>query len=397
MPGSAIVRRVRPILLIVLLSIVALELAARAAWRALALDGRTAGVEVESPPDGPLFTFDPVSGYRISPTPVRYAKFDGDGLVQSHGVMKGNNLGFHDADEFTPIPASRRGRRIAVFGDSMSAGVFLPVNWPRRIELLSEERGRPLDILNFSIDGGGVMNWWSILTRLVEPEGYELDGCVFAVCCDDLARGFFIRHEDFGPAGRQLWFGRVRGFRPENLPDSLESARSHFFWLGDAAGCTTKRMDDFLARRDVRGGPRSSGSALVDLAVLGLLLRHFQPQGGAEGAEVFSVELKTRILEMRDSLRRLGVPRLVVQVPLLRPDASPPEIVAGIARETRTFAELLDAPVVAGGDAFRGISPDRLQECFLKGDAHWNQTGSDQFAQHLEVVIAEWLEGPATR
>jgi hypothetical protein len=383
----------RALLLCIALNLVTLELAARAAWRFLALDRRTADVEIELPADAPLFAFDPISGYRITPTPVRYAKFDENGAVQSWGVVRGNNLGFPDAKDFLPSRNEGGGRRIAVFGDSMSAGFFLPVPWPQRVESLSRERGRPLEVLNFSIDGGGVMNWWSVLTRLVEPEGYELDGCVFAVCCDDLARGFFIRHEDRGPNGRRLWFGRVRGFRRQDLPDSLESARNHFFWLGDAPGCTPRRMDEFLAG-SIRSGARGSGSSLVDFAAVAMLLNHFRPQGTAASSGALPDDLKNRIQEMRDSLRKLNAPALVVQVPMLQPYSSPPAVDGGLAPGTQAFADVLEARAVSGADAFRDAPPERLKAFYLQGDAHWRQEGSDRFADFVEAVIADWLDAP---
>jgi hypothetical protein len=72
-------------------------------------------------------------------------------------------------------------RRVAVFGDSFSAGQQSAVNWPDRAEDITRDTGTRVQFLNFSMDGAGLANWWSVLTKLVDRDNYDLDAVVFAV------------------------------------------------------------------------------------------------------------------------------------------------------------------------------------------------------------------------
>src|SRR3972149_4582880 len=112
--------------------------------------------------------FDSIRGYRLERTPSRTARIT-NGIIEYIGQLQGNNMGFPDREDFTAKRLNLKGRRFAVFGDSFTE--------------------RPLELLNFSIDGGGLANWWSVLTRIVKAEGYEIDGVVFVVFPPDLLRG----------------------------------------------------------------------------------------------------------------------------------------------------------------------------------------------------------------
>ena len=110
--------------------------------------------------------FDPVRGYNLTSTPSRIARVT-LGQIEYIGELKGNSQGFPDRDDFGPGRSSAVHKRIAVFGDSMTAGQFLQQNWPDAVERIPRGSSIPVELLNFSVDGGGLANWWSILTRIV--------------------------------------------------------------------------------------------------------------------------------------------------------------------------------------------------------------------------------------
>jgi hypothetical protein len=395
MPKRSASRPIRSLFLTISITLLFLEILARSLLSSFGLTTPTAPQEIEDPSNSPRFTFDPASGYRITPQPIRWAFFEPSGALQSVGTIQGNNLGFHDLKSFHPKRTHPGRPRVAVLGDSMSAGVYLPTPWPQRVEEISHQLGRPMEILNFSVDGAGIMNWWGIVTKLIAKEKYELDACIFAVCCDDLSRGFFIRHDDFDGQHHQHWFARVKGLRPQDLPSNLDQARKHAFWLGDALGLTTQQMNDRLRHgRPVQ--PELTRSALLQAFLLAAVMGHFQPQGVTADGLSFNNELSERIQEIRQSLDQLAVPILVVQIPMINRTHHQEHLEPGIAPLTQQFADKMNATSLAGGLAFVDIPAKQSGTYFLKGDPHWNQKGADLFAQFMEEQIVRWLHERTT-
>jgi len=108
---------------------------------------------------GWTYRFDPVLGYVISPEPSRLATTVSNGMIEAVGTIRGNNLGFPDRDDFHPPRDGSGRRRFAVFGDSFTATQYIARNWPDTAEDLTREGPAPLELLNFSVDGGGLVNW----------------------------------------------------------------------------------------------------------------------------------------------------------------------------------------------------------------------------------------------
>ncbi|PYR61463.1 MAG: hypothetical protein DMF85_02220 [Acidobacteria bacterium] len=165
--------------------------------------------------------FDAVRGYALTGTPSRWARVT-KGRVEFVGTLKGNSLGFPDRDDFSAARGARDERRVAVFGDSFTAGQFLDVNWPDRAEQLAGDRGVPPRLLNMAVDGGGLANWWSVLTQLVAPQRFDLDGVVFAVFEDDLLRKFsFSEHRGYA----RHMFARTASWDPRTYPHTQAEAQ----------------------------------------------------------------------------------------------------------------------------------------------------------------------------
>lgn len=377
---------VRRLALVVSLSLVSLEVLARVAVRAIGLDRRRGGMVMEAVEGVPSFTFDPLIGYRLPESPVRMLAITPSGRVQSVGEVKGNNRGFPDGDDFRPKRRTTTTKRIAVFGDSMTAGIYLRKNWPARTQMILEQEGKDVEILNFAVDGGGIMNWWSILARLLAPEEYQLDGLVIAVCCDDLSRGLFIRHDDCRDREHLIMQGRVRGLKPDDLPGTLDEARRQFFMIPDSGGHGTAEIDDAIAgRASIEVGV--SDSSLLTLLVVGLFLNHFQSQGIVPGPVPFTADLIDRMEEMRAAAERLSLPIAVIQVPMQDHEGSLP---GGVAPATRAFADILHATLWDGHEAFADVPPADVGDYFLIGDPHFNQRGSDRFASHVAKKLESW-------
>jgi hypothetical protein len=333
--------------------------------------------------------FDPVSGKRVMPIGARWARIT-KGTVEYVGLLKGNNEGFSDRDDFAVKRSQSKKRRFAVFGDSFSTAQYIQKNWPDFVEDTTRAREPPLELLNFAIDGGGLANWWSILTKIVERERYEIDGVIFAVLDGDLYRGFYV--EEHHGTSRPL-SARIPTWDPRFFPKTLKEARPYLYELDgyivsaakfDAALCgkwTPKRLPlagiawGRFARR---------WEKIVDRLRAGLTKTaedHLRA-GLTETARVALIQ------DMRRSLNSLKVPVLVVSVPhreeLLRDGDS-----IQVPAATRQFAELLRAKLVNGGRAFQGLTAAAIRADWLPYDGHWGQGGSDRFGRFMADILRE--------
>lgn len=343
--------------------------------------------------EGPICEFSPVSGYRVNGYPSRWLVVAPDGKVQSWGMFRGNNLGFPDGDDFRPQRTRPGARRFAVFGDSMTASQFIPRNWPTACEEMAKEKGSELELLNFAVDGGGIVNWWGTVTNVLGPEQYDLDGVVFAVCCDDLYRGMYIVHDEY-ELGRHR-FGRVPGMNPRGFPRTVAEAEPFLLpgWI-DLPGLPSAEVDELIAARTTLPAP-AEYFLLSKLLLFASQTRHFYPQGKAEGPVPFDADLLSLIGDVRRVLvEQLELPILVVVVPMLSREGEA-TISSGIPVDKEVFAKELGARIIDGADAFKGLSPTELDDCYLRHEYHWNQRGSDHFARYMLEQISSWPAGGA--
>jgi hypothetical protein len=336
---------------------------------------------------GRTFRFDPIRGYRLSEVPSGVARIT-RGAVEYASVVRGNNQGFPDRDDFGPERAPGDGRRIAVLGDSFTAAQFLEVNWPDRAEDMLRERGDPTCLLNLAVDGGGIANWWSILTRLVDAEEYDIEGVIFAAYTGDLRRRFSIADHTVGPYANLT---RLPGWDPESYPTTLEEALPHLRPNPNAFILSSEEFNRALAFEWLP--PRQFRFDLahrIRLAArrLGQLLSSRETPG-----DTALPRERTRIFDddLRELLRRRDLESIVVYLP--RKSHLLEEGEADVHyRETVDFAERIGASFIDGAEAFAGLDSADAQDCWFEYDGHWNQRGSDEFARFMTEIIMEGRE-----
>jgi hypothetical protein len=334
---------------------------------------------------GRTLRFDPIRGYRLTGTPSRFLRAT-DGRLEYVGTIRGNSRGFPDRDDFGPKRTSDGVPRIAVFGDSFTDGQYLGQNWPDRAEDLSREADAPVEFLNFALSGYGLANWWSVLTKLVVAEGYELDGVVFAVFAGDLRRKFTASdHRD----GAHPLFGRAPDWDPATYPATLDAARS---FLKEQDAVFILEPEDFeraLQGRWPRGVPRPIRPFILSRLWQRVALARGRkseepPKGDEAGRDRLIADIR-RVLDGR------RLPVLVVHIPdraeLVDPGRSP----EAFRRETEAFAQSIGARFLDGGRIFEGMTRGEIRGLFLPHDGHWNQAGSDRFAdfllRHLDALL----------
>lgn len=371
-------------------SILLLELLVRILYAAgiLHLPGPVCVIEYR---DGAM-QFDPIRGYRLSSTPARFAQVT-NGVIEFQSVIRGNNQGFADRDDF----AARRGTpnrfRIAVLGDSFTAAPYLRENWPDKVEDLAREAGQSVELLNCAIHGGGLANWWRMVTQLFEPEGYELDAVVIAVLAHDLTRHFFISEH----RGYDKWMcGFVSDPPSEPWPLTLEEARPYLKEV-DGILASPDRFDAYL-RGDVHPNqPQGFWEPYcmlwirpaAELAVEYLGYLYSVITTGKMPAflpEDFQNWQTTMTAEIASYAKRHGLPVLVVRVPLkddLLKDSPPDPLI-------NLFATGLGATVEDGAKAFDGLDEEAIDAAWLPYDVHWGQPGSDRFAAFMFDTLRTW-------
>ncbi len=342
---------------------------------------------------GKTVHFDPVLGVYLTPLPSRFARIT-RGEVEYAGMIRGNNRGFPDRDDFQPSRGSSGRRRIAICGDSFTVAQYLEKNWPDVVEDLSRKTECPLDLLNLSIDGAGLANWWSILIRVVREEHFEIDGIIFAVYENDLQRKFSItEHRGY----QQHMFGRTDSWNPVDWPKNQEEAREY---LKPVPSTHILSDEEFTAALESKAHPDLPRPWRPYLLLKLLWLGR---RGGQAVSTLFSPAAKNagdeagpgrfqpgqvRLIEEMASFARVNnLPVLVINISSRESliDGAPPP------KDVLLFARMLDAVFIDGSSAFSGMNEKEIRSCFFPHDGHWNQAGSDRFARHLIERIQKWI------
>ena len=339
--------------------------------------------------------FDPVRGCFLAPHQARIAIVASNGMIESVGTVRGNQQGFPDRDDFQQKRTSDRVRRYAVLGDSMTAAQFLKRNWPDMAEDLASGEEMPLELFNFSVFGGGLDNWRSVLIDHVQAGGYELDGVIFALCCDDLHRGFTFWDDsqvETDEEGR-TWgsYGRMPSRDKLDIPANLEQASSFLLPINWRL-LSTGEFDQLLAGEKRLSVDRELKLYLTSRCVSGV-------------ARLFGVDLSPipqfppldpaclpLMDEIREFLQQQQLPCLVVQLPLRHELIGQLERAqgTGIPQQTRQFVNRIGATVMDGSEAFQGLDENGIRDCWLPYDGHWGQSGSDRFARYMVQAIEDW-------
>jgi len=314
-----------------------------------------------------------IRGYRISAKPARMLCITTDGRIESAGELRGNNQGFPDRDDFQAARTDANMKRLAVFGDSFTAGPYLELNWPDQVEKITRRRGQPLEMLNFSVFGGGLANWWSILTRMIERDDYQLDGVIFVVFVDDLQRTFYVcddaRYEQFPEVEPKLACGFSDSFDPTTFEDVNVKFMRH-----------TRIVSPEIIDQALEGHWRPDFSRPFELFIVKRFRRliggansdresNTPATTGKPADSSFTPDQQQLISDIANYLKQRELPAWVYHFPA-----------GSSVAQAREFAERLGATYVDASLAFQGLSAEEQDACWMI-DGHWNQTGSDRFAE----------------
>jgi hypothetical protein len=155
----------------------ALSIAMALGWFAPNLDG----AYYTQPP----VTFDNVRGYRWHGPALATARVARGQFVYGPVTLP------IDARGYIGAPTGFASPRIAVLGDSYTDASYLERSWP-----MQTAQTMRADVVNFAVDGGGIVNWRSVFFGEIVTDPRGFDGLIIAVYLDDLARGFFAETSD---------------------------------------------------------------------------------------------------------------------------------------------------------------------------------------------------------
>jgi hypothetical protein len=344
------------------------------------LQGRKTIWFQESVPGNTVVTFDPVVGYKIGNVQSRYGAVRDDGVVESLGLLHGNNLGFPDSKDFYLSPIDTTVKRIAVLGDSFTASQFTKRSWVEVLESeMNELLSDSIELYNFAIDGGGVANWSSIIENLFVQKGFHFDGLIFAIASDDLDRKFHWRQEYTYNGKDDLALGYFKDWFPEEIVSDtgdlidwkkpciavLDSSEVDLivegryfeieflpYFLIDCKGLVVKTIQ-FIEDLFVSQAVASSGDNLFDDGQLSL------------------------IQDLGRNCNKLGVPILTLAIGTDEDKAL-------------SFSKLMGGEYITAQD-FYGWTDTTTTSYIILRDGHWNQNGANFFAMYIEEPIAEWF------
>lgn len=355
--------------------------------------------------DRPLVVDDLVRGYRRLPGKTRIARIIHDTLVFDHAFMP-NNEGYISARDYVPKKASGT-TRLLVFGDSFTAGEFLRTPWPDRVnELLQGRTKQPMELYSFAVNGGGLGTWHDTFFKEIVPR-YDFDAVVFAIFGDDLARGYVYLHYE-GSDNYIGYFPKPAASEQDFIANYLPRMRKYTLQVGSDA-----EIDAMIA--SVRGGWHWPGLRFRSGPFVLEQWRRFRagrfravpavagpvanaPTEHAGVPTMDSIEAKYGAMEfglfreMMDYCRDHGIPVILASVPR-RDEAhmlaeSQGAIETPQELEVRALAEQYRALYLDGHALFAHVPPEDIDgRYWLKYDAHWNQAGSDLFAQVMSKLL----------
>ncbi|MCB9204916.1 MAG: hypothetical protein H6603_08065 [Flavobacteriales bacterium] len=329
---------------------------------------------------------DPQIGYRMSPIGARYGAVSTDGRLLSKGMLFGNNYGLPDKRDFLPHRSDSTIFRIAVLGDSFTASQFTNRTW---LECFEDSLNRSLpdsiELLNFSVDGGGLANWHGIVKHILVKDSFELDAVIYAVIGGDLGRTFHFRHEfledEPGNATekRGIGLGYTEDWNEERYPTQPE-ASGRWFFMEEWQVLSSEEVNQIEAGNWSYDMPWRPYFLNTILETAEDWINVFIHEAVARPPSPFEPGQQRLIKEMDRMHRTLGVPVLCFSLP-----GDP-----GQCKEASHFAEMIHAGHIREQGLYYELGESH-SSMVIEGDGHWNDAGAKAFAKNNHDPLSTWI------
>lgn len=316
--------------------------------------------------------FDKDVGYKISNIPSRFGAVTTDGELCSVGNMAGNNFGFPDSRDFS-ITKKGSIKRIAVLGDSFTASQFTKTNWLNILEKkVNDNFLDSVVFMNFSVDGGGLGNWQSIVDNIIIKNNFEIDALVFAVLGDDLERKFMWKDDGLKKEQRKLAAGMSESWNQKLKPQTIDELDAFF-------------LDDYVILSAQEVDKIEKGEWHFQIPLKFYLFEKIKniiqnKIGNVQEAKASSEEIEKAklISSLNKSCKKMNIPILCISM-------------LSDENEVENFSTKISADFISDkpyNEAMASVSYDTN----IKGDGHWNEKGTELFANSMYEDIVEWLK-----
>jgi hypothetical protein len=311
---------------------------------------------------------DSVSGFRVQGQEIRFCRIVNNKIAYDNANYKltTNRQGYNSKHDFAEISNDSLTRMLWM-GDSFSAGLYLKHTIADRLEYWLRFKGIPREVFNYSIDGGGIKNWYQMYVRQGLSELPHQD-LVLAIFADNLNRDFAIarttdEHIEFGrtelPQGDwSLWLAQQeRVFKPILHRLSIEAADSMVAYASGAPVCMGFRQGLQIERWWLQWLYYRNPNAMIQQGpdAMGML------------TEIANIcEKKGRKLTL------LSVPDISIYQGNGVNNAH--------HRMLDSISKRLGCEYINGYEAWAHFPSSLVPGLYLQGDRHWNQRGSDWMA-----------------
>ena len=314
---------------------------------------------------------DSVSGFRIYGKNIRFTRIVHNQIAYDNASYRfqTNPQGFPSKHDFTKLSADSLTRMLWM-GDSFSAGLYLKSNIADQLEYCLKNNAPDSEVLNFSIDGGGIKNWYQMYVK-GGVAGIPHSELVLAVYADNLNRNFAIARTtnlsiEFGrsalPQGEwNDWLkNQSNVFKPILHRLNASQADSVMRHVSEKPICYGYRKGLQCERWWLQWVQYKAPEAMIQM----------QPE-----AMALLMEIANLCRQNNRTLTLLSVPDLLVYQRL--GSQNPHHTLLD------SISKQLNCRYINGYAALDAFPSHLVPDLYLKGDRHWNQLGSDWMAAWL--------------
>lgn len=339
----------------------------------------------------PCAKFDTISGYRLYNKNNRVVRIIKNEVVYDN-YFTPNNFGYPTKQNFSFKKNDTSLIRFLLFGDSFTAGEYLPNNMPDYLqEILNKNHNiKKFEIYSFSVDGGGLYNWHNIFFKEVVPN-YEFDGIILSIYRGNLQRNYSILHmtQDGG------YFNRF-----DSIPkDSTDFWINYFNKMEKLYEIKSdKKIDEIIKNLDKNKNQfsfkkfdlyflkkiRDKAVSFIKKLNTNKKINSINHLAIKEDNKKFTMlnEIISYCSEHNNKVYLVSIPaRSNLLKKSLRGNVSID------AEEIRYMANHFGISYFNGYDVFKHLSKKEVTNHWLKYDGHWNEKGSNRLAEELAQFL----------
>lgn len=227
--------------------------------------------------------------------------------------------------------------------------------------------------MNFSIDGGGLGNWSSIVKNILVKQNFELDGIIFAILGDDLDRRFMWKNDYALEDGTfALAAGINETWDPSLNPDYADTLKPYYlnnYLVLKAEEVEQIFKGEWQYNRSIKPYLLLKIWDYLKMSMYSLNLVGISPLM-AENTNWFSMGQNLLIEDLALDCKKMNIP--IISLSFLTEHA-----------KSKSFAKKINSDFVDDTAFQNWLSENTSVQIQIKGDGHWNQKGAEAFANSM--------------